>query len=58
MSRRIQNILVILIALTAAVMVVKTQTNWLDNAPNAECDTAHEAKGLCHHPLDKKAATP
>lgn len=58
MSRRIQNILVILAALTAAVVVVQTQTNWLDDAPHAQCEGALKAKGLCHNPLDKKATTP
>ena len=58
MSRRVQNAMVILAALCAAFVVVQTQTNWLDNTPNAECDTAHKAKGLCHQPLDEKAATP
>jgi hypothetical protein len=41
-KRRVQNVLVMLAALTAAVLVVQTQTDWLDGRSSIAPSTGQE----------------
>lgn len=60
MSRRVQNSLVIIAALVAAVLVVQTQTNWLDGAAprKAGCEDATAPSEACDKPAAKTGNTP